>query len=92
MGTSKSYLVVVAGEYFEGNFSNLRLLFLSLHSSKQDPEADRAHGKALGEYWAQKGKAIGEYWAQKGPELHTYYEDKYRTMFDPTYVKPQEQP
>mmetsp|Transcript_19529 Transcript_19529/g.47144 ORF Transcript_19529/g.47144 Transcript_19529/m.47144 type:complete len:456 (-) Transcript_19529:176-1543(-) len=51
----------------------------------QDPEADRAHGSALGEYWAQKGQEAGKYWEKKGSELHEYYEDKYRTMFDPTY-------
>jgi hypothetical protein len=44
----------------------------------QDPEADRAHGIALGEFWAQKGPAIGASWEKKGPELHAYYEDKFR--------------
>ena len=37
---------------------------LSFPSWGEDAEADKAHGKAIGEYWAAHGKKIGKY--QKG--------------------------
>lgn len=62
----------------------------------QDPDADRQHGIALGEYWRDQrmamsqpykedGKAIGKMYEKRGKELGKYYEDMFRSKFDPTY-------
>jgi hypothetical protein len=50
-----------------------------------DPTADREHGIAIGQYWNQNGKAMGVTYQKRGMELGTYYENKYRSIFDPTF-------
>ncbi|KAL3913147.1 MAG: hypothetical protein SGARI_000800 [Bacillariaceae sp.] len=51
-----------------------------------DPEADRQHGIAIGQYWKEKGTDMGLDYKKRGTELGQYYANKYRTMFDPTYI------
>jgi hypothetical protein len=51
----------------------------------QDPEEDKAHGIALGQYYKKRGKAIGQFYKVHGKEIGEHYQDYYRTLFDPTY-------